>query len=231
MTPLSSNRFLRHRALACMKPILESSVYLRERMEEILSSSFGPQLDCCTRLLGETRKVCAPKATVEKDDYLPYTLERYLSEQGHFIGVSSNGCEKSRIAKEWMKIARSDILLLRVSKDKPFANAGFFPLIAGYTRYGQPTYCARLVYSESRRGHFHFLACTVAEGTTPEDVLKCYHLKDIAEVTFLYVLVLRYAPEAYPRRYGPGGIISGEEIGSDATGPYSWRQSEGFAFD
>lgn len=210
-----------------MRPVLEFSTCLRKSMKDALSSVAISKQDIYGTLLDKTNGVCAPKLVVKPGDYLPYTLRRHFDEQGHFTHLAYGFgscilCESKCAKEECMNIVRSDVLFLRVSNGSAFTKEGFCPLLAGRKANGHPTYCARLVYSHKRGSQLNFIVCDVAEDETLEDVLLRYRVEN-AKIVLLYVIVLRYAPSDYPRRYEPKDPLLEKGTDVDATGPCSWR--------
>ncbi|THH07035.1 hypothetical protein EW145_g3663 [Phellinidium pouzarii] len=102
-----------------------------------------------------------------------------------------------------------------------FSSAGHHVLLAGRAANGERAYLA-----EARFGpRFLPAFCAITDGTKPEDLHIWTSLSkrgnDIAfrkrTPVLLYVIVLRYAPDAY------ANSEKNYEHVLDATGPFSWR--------
>lgn len=219
----SPDRTLKRRAIACIKPLLESNTHLREPMKQALFSATASSLDCYNWLLEETQEACRPVEVPKLSNHVLGCIRRHCDENGQLVHLGRKGCIDSCNTEEWLDIAVGDILYLKVPFGKAFLKADYHPLVAGYTRDGQPKYCAHLYYKASDGYVYDVSQCDVTEGTTPSDLLERYRLENVAMDLWFFVIILRYPPETYPRRCGSDDFMSGEGTGTDATGPYSWR--------
>ena len=75
-----------------------------------------------------------------------------------------------------MVVDDSDFLCVQVHPGEIFMKEGLYPILAGYTPNGQPTYCARLL--SQARDNWKLLYTHVAEGMTIADALVHSHVKD-----------------------------------------------------
>ena len=190
-------------------------------MEQALSAAAVDHLSCCTELLDQTETICRPERMVRHTGQ----YKRHLDEQGRLVHLVRDGCGMDTcVAEEWMDVYNGDFLYVEIYAEEKFImKEGLYPILAGYTPNGQPTYCAHLWY-RTRNGR-KFSRSYVIEGMTLADALAHHHVEDAIalEEACIQMPVLCYAPETYPPRSGPADFISGKDDGKDATGPYSWR--------
>lgn len=115
-----------------------------------------------------------------------------------------------------MEYDDTDIAILKVQTGDTFRIAGHHPLLAGYTADGEPLYMSEKSFCD----------IPVPENTQPENVKIRKHYLDgstiIEAISHFSVSMLRYDPESYNlcEHYSSQ---KKEEIGMDATGPFSWK--------
>ena len=111
---------------------------------------------------------------------------------------------------------------LRLPRGSAFSARGVHAINAGNTLTGDKAYIALPVSGSGYVGAY----VAITEGSKPEDT--CVYdwefeedelVRKKIETAYLAVYMLRYAPEAYPQD-------SDEDLGMDATGPFSWRPLE-----
>ena len=124
--------------------------------------------------------------------------------------------ECGAVEEHVMEYDDTDIAILEVRTGDIFRIAGHHPLLAGYTADGEPLYMSE----------YFFRDVPVPENAQPENVKIKEHYLDgstaIEARSHFSVSMLRYDPESYDlcEHYSSR---KKEEIGMDATGPFSWK--------
>lgn len=196
-----------------------------------MSSADVRHLPCCTMLLDQMESVCRPPQTIRLST--THSIIRHFNDQRQLVHFGYMGCKDTCKVEESMEVYEVDIIQIRVPHGRKFMKERFHPILAGYAPDNRPAYYADLTHC-TQNIYFHdYSYCTVEEGMTPADALIHNHVEDAIapEEAYFEVYVLRYAPETYPRRYGPDDFMSGKDDGIDATGPYSWRPVGRLAYE
>ena len=117
---------------------------------------------------------------------------------------------------EILELYAQDILQFRFSRGAPIRFLGSVkPISAGLYSDGRKAFAADA---------FASFDCAVTENTYPEKpCVWDWNDDGFVIPDFVYLPVLRYEADKYPRRHGTEEFMAGIDDGLDATGPYSWR--------
>lgn len=240
---LSNDGYLRQRALACARFLMEYNAQTRGNMQESLSRmSFihDPLFEEILRMSAEMRKSLNRSVEMRKllkisacRNYLFGLPTDFLGSQFRHCDVEGRlthivnkkfqftKCYRKECAKEYELIlySTSDFSLFWVTPGEEVPVVipkNVIPIVAGYLADGRKAFLPLL--SEELVTESNSLEGRRPNGEDGRVSKSNYHAP-----TKIKLLCLRYPPDKYPRLFGPNDFMRGEGAGIDATGPYSWR--------
>lgn len=228
----SKDGYLKERALTCARFWMEYSVHFRASMQETLSrTSFflDPLFEGMVRMSAQK---CRPPEEPSRD--FSESQIRHCDVDGRITHVNFaththkfpvpvaavNACVRE-CAKEYELDLHStsylSLLLVRVTRGEGVViPKNVIPIVAGYLADGRrvflPIYSRGLV-TESN---------SIERNCMDEEDGQSSQSDSYSRAP-VGIFCLRYAPDTYPRLFGPDDFMCGEGAGIDATGPYSWR--------